>query len=171
MLPTGEVIRTGGRLWKDVACYDLTPLLIGFEGTLGVLTEITTALLPMPASTIIGVAYFPTLADAGRAVGAVIGDGIVPATLEFLDAKCIGAVEELSRTPALPLHRVALLLFRDHRLARRRAPQPHPISEQCTANAAIEVTLAESVARSEALLAMRRCSLPAPSLLRTVTPL
>src|SRR6266536_2064841 len=86
VLPTGEVIRTGGRLWKDVAGYDLTRLLTGAEGTLGVITEVTVALLPMPATTNTGLAYFPTLSDAGRAVTAVIADGIVPATLEFLDA-------------------------------------------------------------------------------------
>jgi len=51
----------------------------------------------MPATTNTGVAYFPTLADAGRAVTAVIRDGIVPATLEFLDAKCISAVEEYAQ--------------------------------------------------------------------------
>ena len=67
VLPTGEVIRTGGRLWKDVAGYDLTRLLTGSEGTLGVITEITVALLPMPATTSTGVAYFPTSpTPAGR---------------------------------------------------------------------------------------------------------
>lgn len=112
VLPTGEVIRTGGRLWKDVAGYDLTRLLTGSEGTLGVLTEVTVALLPMPATTNTGVAYFTSLADAGRAVTAVIGAGIVPATLEFLDAKCIGAVEEYAHL-GLRLDAGALLLFGD----------------------------------------------------------
>ena len=58
VLPTGEVIRTGGRLWKDVAGYDLTRLLTGSEGTLAVITEVTVALLPMPAVARTGVAYF-----------------------------------------------------------------------------------------------------------------
>ena len=168
VLPTGEVIRTGGRLWKDVAGYDLTRLLTGSEGTLGVLTELTVALLPMPAVTNTGVAYFPNLADAGRAVSGIIGDGIVPATLEFLDAKCIGAVEEYAHL-GLRLDAGALLLFGDdgpgdvvdRNLAR--------IGERCTSTGALEVTLAESVARSEALLAARRCSLPALSRLGTLT--
>jgi glycolate oxidase len=168
VLPTGEVIRTGGRLWKDVAGYDLTRLLTGSEGTLGVITEVTVALLPMPATTNTGVAYFPSLSHAGRAVTAVIGDGIVPATLEFLDAKCIAAVEEYARL-GLRLDAGALLLFGDdgppdvvdRNLAR--------IGELCTDHGALEVTLAENVARSEALLEARRCSLPALSRLGTLT--
>ena len=168
VLPTGEVIRTGGRLWKDVAGYDLTRLLTGSEGTLGVLTEITVALLPMPATTNTGVAYFPSLADAGRAVTAVISDGIVPATLEFLDAKCIGAVEEYANL-GLRLDAGALLLFGDDGAADAVDRNLARIGELCTQNRAMEVTLAEDVARSEALLAARRCSLPALSRLGSLT--
>jgi glycolate oxidase len=97
VLPTGEVIRTGGRLWKDVAGYDLTRLLTGSEGTLGVITEVTLALLPMPATASTGVAYFSSLADAGRAVTAILATAWCPATLEFLDRTCIGAVEDYAR--------------------------------------------------------------------------
>jgi glycolate oxidase len=168
VLPTGEIIRTGGRLWKDVAGYDLTRLLTGSEGTLGVLTELTVALLPMPAATNTGVAYFPSLAAAGRAVDAIIGDGIVPATLEFLDAKCIGAVEEYANL-GLRLDAGALLLFGDDGPADVVDRNLARIGEHSTANGAMEVTLAESVARSEALLTARRCSLPALSRLGTLT--
>ena len=150
--PTGEVIRTGGRLWKDVAGYDLTRLLTGSEGTLGVLTEVTVALLPMPATTNTGVAYFPSLSDAGRAVAAVIGAGIVPATLEFLDAKCIGAVEEYANL-GLRLRRRGAAAVRRRRRRGRGRPQPGPHRRACARRtAAMEVTLAEDVARSEALL-------------------
>ncbi len=168
VLATGEVIRTGGRLWKDVAGYDLTRLLTGSEGTLGVLTEVTVALLPMPATTNTGVAYFPSLADAGRAVTAVIGDGIVPATLEFLDAKCISAVEEYAQL-GLRLDAGALLLFGDDGAADAVDRNLGRIAQLCTDNRALEVTLAESIARSEALLEARRCSLPALSRLGTLT--
>ncbi len=168
VLPTGEVIRTGGRLWKDVAGYDLTRLLTGSEGTLGVLTELTVALLPMPATTNTGVAYFGSLADAGRAVDAIIGDGIVPATLEFLDAKCIGAVEEYAHL-GLRLDAGALLLFGDDGPEDVVDRTLGRIGDRCTTSGAMEVTLAEDVARSEALLAARRCALPALSRLGTMT--
>ncbi len=168
VLPTGETIHTGGRLWKDVAGYDLTRLLTGSEGTLGVLTEITVALLPMPATTGTGVAYFPTLADAGRAVTAIIGAGIVPATLEFLDATCIGAVEQYAHL-GLRLDAGALLLFGDDGAADAVHATLARIGELCTGQRAIEVTLAADVAGSDALLAARRCSLPALSRLGTLT--
>jgi glycolate oxidase len=168
VLPTGEVIRTGGRLWKDVAGYDLTRLLTGSEGTLGVLTELTVALLPMPATTNTGVAYFGSLAAAGRAVDAIIGDGIVPATLEFLDAKCIGAVEEYAHL-GLRLDAGALLLFGDDGPEDVVDRTLGRIGDRCTTSGAMEVTLAEDVARSEALLAARRCALPALSRLGTMT--
>ena len=97
VLPTGEVIRTGGRLWKDVAGYDITRLLTGSEGTLGVITEVTVGLPPSPATSRTGVAYFDTLAAAGDAVADIIAGGILPATLEFLDRRCINAVEDYAR--------------------------------------------------------------------------
>ena len=58
VLPTGEVIRSGGRLVKDVAGYDLRRLLCGSEGTLAVMTELTLRLVPAPAATGTGMAYF-----------------------------------------------------------------------------------------------------------------
>lgn len=168
VLPTGEVIRTGGRLWKDVAGYDLTRLLTGSEGTLAVLTEVTVALLPMPATANTGVAYFLSLADAGRAVTTVIGDGIVPATLEFLDAKCIGAVEEYANL-GLRLDAGALLLFGDDGAPDSVGRNLARIGELCVANGAIEVSIADTSARSEALLAARRSTLPALSRLGSLT--
>ncbi|GAA0913764.1 FAD-binding oxidoreductase [Streptomyces thermoalcalitolerans] len=168
VLPTGEIIRTGGRLWKDVAGYDLTRLLTGSEGTLAVITEVTVALLPAPAETGTGVAYFDTLADASRAVTAVIAAGVVPATLEFLDRKCIQAVEEFAGL-GLRKDAGALLLFGDDGSADNVEDNLARIGNICQANGALEVTLAENVARAEALLAARRCSLPALSRLGSLT--
>jgi glycolate oxidase len=93
VLPGGEVIRSGGRLVKDVAGYDLRRLLCGSEGTLAVMTEITLRLLPAPAGSGTGMAYFPDLADAAPAVSRVLASGVLPVTPEFLDQVTIGAVE------------------------------------------------------------------------------
>jgi glycolate oxidase len=168
VLPTGEVIRTGGRLWKDVAGYDLTRLLTGSEGTLAVITEITVALLPMPAVARTGVAYFDSLADAGRAVAAVIHDGIVPATLEFLDNRCINAVEDFANL-GLDRQAGALLLFGDDGTAEAVARSLSIMAGTCERSGARGVTMARDVAESEALLTARRCSLPALARLAPIT--
>ncbi|TDE14973.1 FAD-binding oxidoreductase [Jiangella asiatica] len=170
VLPTGEVIRTGGRLWKDVAGYDLTRLLTGSEGTLAVVTEVTVALVPAPADSRTGVAYFPSLADAGRAVARVIADGVVPATLEFLDNKCVNAVEDFA---ALGLDRSAgaLLLFGDDGDPDTVGRNLERMAQSCAKEGATGVTLAQDVAASEALLEARRCSLPALARLAPVTVL
>jgi glycolate oxidase len=168
VLPTGEVIRTGGRLWKDVAGYDLTRLLTGSEGTLAVITEVIVALLPKPAEVGTGVAYFESLADACRAVSAIISAGIVPATVEFLDRKCIAAVEDYARL-GLRADAGALLLFGDDGPIEVVAGNLVRLRKICAEAGALEVTLAEDVARSDALLAARRCSLPALSRLGSLT--
>jgi glycolate oxidase len=168
VLPTGEVIRTGGRLWKDVAGYDLTRLLTGSEGTLAVITEVTVALLPLPAVARTGVAYFPTLADAGRAVAGVISDGIVPATLEFLDNPCINAVEDFAKL-GLDRSAGALLLFGDDGSEASVTRSLEIMAGVCERTGARAVTMARDVAESEALLTARRCSLPALARLAPIT--
>jgi glycolate oxidase len=168
VLPTGEVIHTGGRLWKDVAGYDLTRLLTGSEGTLAVITEVTVALLPKPATARTGLAYFPDLAAAGRAVSRVLHGGVVPATLEFLDRRCIDAVEQYAHL-GLRLDAGALLLFGDDGDESTVDGHLRHIAEACTAEGAIEVTTAGDIAEAEALLAARRCSLPALSRLGALT--
>jgi len=170
VLPTGEVIHTGGRLWKDVAGYDLTRLLTGSEGTLGVITEVTVALLPMPAVARTGVAYFGSLADAGRAVAGVIHDGLVPATLEFLDNRCINAVEDFAHL-GLDRDAGALLLFGDDGTAESVDRSLSLMASTCERNGARGVTMARDIAESEALLTARRCSLPALARLAPVTML
>lgn len=168
VLPTGEIIRTGGRLWKDVAGYDLTRLLTGSEGTLGVITEVTVALVPAPRTARTGVAYFPTLAQAGSAVSAVLAAGIVPATLEFLDRACINAVEDHA---GLGLDRAAgaLLLFGDDGEPDIVERHLASIERLCRDAGATDTTVAADVAAADALLEARRCALPALARLAPVT--
>ncbi len=169
VLGTGDIIRTGGRLVKDVAGYDITRLLIGSEGTLGVFTEITVALVPRPESSKYGVAYFETLAAASSAVERIILSGILPSTLEFLDNTCILAVEEFARL-GLDKEAGALLLFGDHgdsgyveHIVEKMAEIVRSVPD-CRG-----VTLAPDVAAAEELLYARRCSLPALARLGTLS--
>ena len=93
VLADGSVIRTGGRTVKDVMGYDLTQLLVGSEGTLGIITEATLRLLPAPQPNLTMLAFFASVPDAGAAVAGIIRDGIVPVTLELMDRFTIRAVD------------------------------------------------------------------------------
>lgn len=90
---TGELVRLGRRTAKGVAGYDLAGLLVGSEGTLGIVTEVTAKLRPLqwPQRTIAG--YFDSVVDAGRAVSAVAAAGVVPSALEIVDRQCLLAVD------------------------------------------------------------------------------
>jgi glycolate oxidase len=161
VLGTGEIIRTGGRLVKDVAGYDITRLLIGSEGTLAIFTEITTVLSPRPRSSLYGVAYFNTLADASKAVDSIVGAGILPATLEFLDNTCVKAVEDFAHL-GLDTEAGALLLFGDDGHIESIERTVHAMADvAANASGSRAVTLAPDVAAADALLYARRCSLPA----------
>ena len=85
VLPSGEVIHTGGKTLKNVTGYDLTRLLCGSEGTLGIFTEIILKLIPLPVAKATLQAVFSDLDDAAKTVSAIIGAGIVPTTLELMD--------------------------------------------------------------------------------------
>ena len=161
VLGNGEIIRTGGRLVKDVAGYDVTRLLVGSEGTLAVFTEITVALAPRPEASKYGVAYFEDLAAAADAVEKIITSGILPATLEFLDNTCLVAVEDFAHL-GLDTKAGALLLFGDDGDLVSIEQSVGKMAEIAKSSAGCRgVTLAADVAAAEALLYARRCSLPA----------
>jgi glycolate oxidase len=90
---TGELVRLGRRTAKGVVGYDIAGLMVGSEGTLGVITEVTVKLRPKagPERTVAG--YFSSPVDAGRAVAAVSATGVVPSALELIDRHCLEAVD------------------------------------------------------------------------------
>jgi len=96
VMADGAVIRTGGKTVKDVAGYSLTHLLIGSQGTLGIVTEATLRLRPAPPPRSTMLAFFPTLESAGDAVSAIARAGLAPVTLELLDRFTIAAVDDMN---------------------------------------------------------------------------
>ena len=89
VLPGGAIIRTGGKMVKNVTGYDLRRLFTGAEGTLGTITEITLRLLPKPRFTRTATAAFSTLEDAAGTVTAIIAAGLGPTSIELMDALTI----------------------------------------------------------------------------------
>lgn len=93
VLPDGERMRIGSEA-LDPPGYDLCGLLTGSEGTLAIITEITVRVLPLPESVATLLAVFDSVSDAARCVAAVIAEGIVPSSLEMMDAPVMQAVEQ-----------------------------------------------------------------------------
>ena len=91
---TGEVIRTGGKTVKNVVGFDLTGLMCGSEGMLGIITEATLKLLPMPESTATVRANFHSMEAACRVLTRFTPHGLLPMAMEVIDKFCIEAVED-----------------------------------------------------------------------------
>ena len=108
--PQGEIIRTGGRTVKNVTGYDLTKLIVGSEGTLGIITKAILRLIPKPPASETVMAIFDSLVDAGRAISQILTSGILPAKMELLDQASMVAVENYQPS-GLPKDAEALILI------------------------------------------------------------
>ncbi len=91
VLPPGELVRVGGAIRKDVAGYDLKNLLIGSEGTLGIVTAVWLRLIPPPEASLPVVGFYSDIASGTAAIASVLGNGIAAAALEYLDAGALDA--------------------------------------------------------------------------------
>ncbi len=108
---SGEVIRTGTRAKKSSAGYDLTRLFVGSEGTLGIMTEITLRLYPLPEAVSAAICSFPSVADAVNTTIAIIQMGVPIARVELIDANSVRMVNAYSK---LTLREEPMLLMEFH---------------------------------------------------------
>ncbi len=92
VMPDGTVIQTGGKVMKSASGYDLTALMIGSEGTLGIITGARLKIHPLPEARAAVLAHFNGLEAAGSAVSAIMGRGLVPSACELMDSTTIRAV-------------------------------------------------------------------------------
>jgi len=160
VLPTGDSIRTGVQTLKGVAGYDLTSLFVGSEGTLGIITEITVKLIPLPPAKKCMLAIFPHIDDATVAVSSIIQARITPSTLEFIDQAAIRCVEDYLKI-GLPTDAEALLLIEVDGDTEAITKQSEHIGEICLQQGAREVTIAHSREEEEQLWKARRSISPA----------
>jgi glycolate oxidase len=159
VLASGEVVRTGRRPAKGVAGYDVTSLIVGSEGTLGVVTEATLALLPAPEAALTVAATFLSI-DAGiAAAAAVMASGLRPSLLEFLDGPTARAIQNY-RDMGLPADVGSLLIAQSDR-GPRAADDVAEIARICTSFGAVEVAEASDAEESRMLLEARRLVNPA----------
>ncbi|MCG7529195.1 FAD-binding protein [Streptomyces sp. OfavH-34-F] len=164
VLADGRLLSTGRRTAKGVAGYDLTRLLVGSEGSLGIVVKAVLALKPRPPRQLVLAAEFPSASAACDAVCRIMESGHTPSLLELMDRTTVRAVNRLARM-GLPETTEALLL------AAFDTPDPAAdlaaVAGLCTAAGATEVVPADDAAESEMLLRARRMALTA---LETVKP-
>ena len=154
VLPGGDVQHFGGPAF-DPPGYDLRAVMVGSEGTLGIVTELTVRILPKPESAVTLLAVYDSLADAARSVSNIIAEGIVPATLEMMDAPVMRAVEE-SFPCGYPLDAAAVLIIEVEGPAAGLRPQAESIQGLCTANGCRSIREAKDAAERDQLWAGRR---------------
>ena len=157
VLATGEVVRTGGKTVKDVAGYDLTGLFVGSEGTLGLITEATLRLLPLPPAKLTLLAFFPSVLAAGEAVAGITLAGVVPVTLELMDAFTIAAVEDVHRL-GLDLDAAAMLMVESDAGGSAAAAELAAVEQACLAAGATSVVRAADEKEADWLRQARRAA-------------
>jgi glycolate oxidase len=157
----GEVVRLGRHTAKGVAGYDLVGLLVGSEGTLAVITEVTVRLRPLrsaPTRTVVG--FFDTLRAVGEAVAGVTAAGLQPAIFELVDRHCLRAVEEWKRM-SLPDDAAALLLAQSDLPGSAGAEEAEAILAEFVRAGARDAVASTDQVEAEALFEARRLAYPA----------
>ena len=157
VLADGSVISTGGKNVKDVAGYDLTSLFVGSEGTLGMITQATLRLVPLPPPKLTLLAFFATVPAAGEAVARITAAGIVPVTLELMDAFTIAAVDDMHQL-GLDLAAAAMLMVESDAGGERAEAELAGSEEACTAAGATSVVRARDPQEADWLRQARRAA-------------
>ncbi|RJR27279.1 MAG: FAD-binding protein [Desulfobacteraceae bacterium] len=160
----GTVVWIGGKC-PDHAGYDITGLLVGSEGTLGMATKIMLRIIPAPEAVKTMLAIYDSIEDAGNTVSAIIAEGIVPATLEMMDNLVIKAVEE-SVHAGYPMDAAAVLIIELDGMADGMERQAEKIFDICKRHRVREVRLAKSDAERAELWAGRKGAFGAVARLR-----
>lgn len=154
VLPHGEVVELGGAV-EDGPGYDLTGLVVGAEGTFGVVTEATLRLVPLPAACETLLAVFASVDEASATVSEIIQAGIVPAALEMMDQIIVGAVEAAFGF-GFPTEAGAVLIVELDGMAAAVAEQAEAVRRLCRAGGASRVDTARDEAERQLLWKSRK---------------
>ncbi len=158
---SGEVVRLGRTTAKGVTGYDLCGLMVGSEGTLGLVTEVTLRMRPLRTGTehtVVG--YFDSLVEAGRAVAAVSAAGVVPSAMELIDRFCLQAVDDW-KNMGLSAEGEVLLLARSDQPGAAGEEEADRILACFEAEGAVYAVRSTDEEEAEALFEARRLAYPA----------
>ena len=155
VLPDGRIMRSGSGCMKSASGYDLTRLIVGSEGTLGVITEITLKIVPKPTSVRTGLAAFASLDDASRGFLDIIRSGIVPSILEVLDGHTIRVLRETGGMD-LPDAMAMILVETDGHTEEEASFQMAKVTEAFRKHHTLEIRVAASLPEVEQLWKIRK---------------
>ena len=155
VIGSGEIIETGVQTVKGVVGYDLTRLMVGSEGTLGIITRIILRLLPKPETVRTMVALFGSMHLAAQTVSGIIRQGIIPRTIEFMDRASLACVRnEIDLN--LPENADALLLIETDGTQAAANRAINQLKDLCLAQQALDVIIAETDAQATQLWQARK---------------
>jgi glycolate oxidase len=168
VLPTGEVLWTGGKNSKDVAGYNLRQLFVGSEGTLGIFTRVLLKLLPKPQTKKTLTAFFPKESQAMEAAAAIIAHPIIPATLEFLDQTTLRCVEDYAKL-GLPRDAEAMILVETDGHAAVVEEEAQIVARIFQKHGASSIQVSKTPEDGARLFSARRAAFPALARLKPTT--
>ncbi len=160
VLADGQILKTGGKVIKDVVGYDLKSLFTGSEGTLGIITEALLKLTAKPKFARTALVEFSSIEDASQTVNEILLAGIIPATLELMDQTAITCIEEALHI-GLPTDVAAFLLIESDGVALETTTREiEAIAEICEKSGATKITLAKDESERATLWKARRSISP-----------
>ncbi|MBI3271744.1 MAG: FAD-binding protein [Planctomycetes bacterium] len=159
VLPTGEILSTGGKLIKNVTGYNLSQLLVGSEGTLAVVTRIVVKLLPLPRFTRLVLAPFDSPEACAKTITSFFEQKIIPTALEYLERAAVEAAERrLGRKYPVPACAALLLVALDGNNAGQLDRDLERVGELCLAGGAADVFLADTAEKQREIWSLRRAT-------------
>jgi glycolate oxidase len=145
VLPSGEMIRTGGKVVKDVTGYNLTQLMVGSEGTLGIVTQIILRLIPLPKCRMDLLMPYASIDEAAQTVSEIIEARIVPTAIEFMERNCFDLAERYTKRKLVFRDAAAhLLISLDGNQQAGLEEERDRVGEICERNGAFDILVASS---------------------------
>ncbi|WP_407305740.1 FAD-binding oxidoreductase [Desulfosporosinus sp. SB140] len=156
VLPNGKVIQTGGRNFQSEPGYDLTRIIVGAEGTLGLVTKVFVRIIPIPRAKKTMLAIYDKVEDASQTVADIVAAGIIPTTLELMDNLLINTTEDFSHA-GLPRDAGAVLIIEVDGYPEDMDGQVKTIGEIAN-KIAKEFKVAQTASEVDQIWTSRRCA-------------
>lgn len=166
--PTGVIFKTGAKTLKSVSGYDMTRLITGSEGTLGIITQTTLKLLPKPEFTQSMLGVFEDIRQAAKTVTEIVNAGVIPVALEIMDKTTITAIEDFKHI-GLPKDADAVLIIEVDGIKEAVEKEAEKVAKIARENGAVSVKIAKDESEREDLWEARASALPALARIRPTT--